>query len=131
MYLQYLTWPPFTSSFCSYIKTLEWILIYSTVPVKFHVITNEASAVYVEKIIEKINMTSNCDFSYDVVHLSSIIDRANKDICPILGTRQEFCEVLMGNMTPLLFPYLFPDLDHAIYVDRSLVFQVSMRCVRS
>ena len=103
---------------------MEWILIYSTVPIRFHVITNEASISYVDKIMEKVNMTSNCDFSYEVVSLSSIIERANKDICPKLGTRPEFCEILMGNMTPLLFPYLFPDMDHAIYIDRSLVFQV-------
>ncbi len=29
----------------------------------------------------------------------------------------------MGKMTPLLFPYLFPKLDHAIYVDRNIKFQ--------
>ena len=55
--------------------------------------------------------------------LSHIIDVTNKDICPKLGTRTEFCEVLMGTMTPLLFPYLFLNLDHVVYVDRALVFQ--------
>merc|ERR1712203_1116737 len=55
--------------------------------------------------------------------LSHIIDVTNKEICPKLGTRTEFCEVLMGTMTPLLFPYLFLNLDHVVYVDRSLVFQ--------
>ena len=104
----------------SYIKTLEWILIYSTVPIKFHIITNEDSVKYVDKIMEKINMTSNCDFTHTIMTLSHIIDVTNKEICPKLGTRTEFCEVLMGTMTPLLFPYLFLNLDHVVYVDRSL-----------
>ena len=26
-------------------------------------------------------------------------------------------------MTPLLFPFLFPELDHAVYIDRNMVFQ--------
>lgn len=106
-----------------YIKTLEWILIYSTVPIKFHIITNEDSVKYVDKIMEKINMTSNCDFTHTIMTLSHIIDVTNNEICPKLGTRTEFCEVLMGTMTPLLFPYLFLNLDHVVYVDRSLVFQ--------
>lgn len=106
-----------------YIKTLEWILIYSTVPIKFHIITNEDSVPYIKQIMEKVNMTSNCDFSHEIMTLSHIIEKTNKDICPSLGTRSEFCEILMGNMTPLLFPYLFVNLDHLVYIDRSLVFQ--------
>lgn len=106
-----------------YLKMLEWILIYSTVPVSFHVITNEDSVPYIKSIMAKINLTSNCDFTYQVMTLSHIIKETNDVICPKLGTRSEFCEILMGNMTPLLFPYLFKDLDHMIYVDRSLVFQ--------
>ena len=38
-----------------YISTLEWILIYSTVPVTFHVITNTDSVEYVQKIFDKVN----------------------------------------------------------------------------
>ena len=89
-------------------------------PIKFHIITNEDSVKYVDKIMEKINMTSNCDFTHTIMTLSHIIDVTNKEICPKLGTRTEFCEVLMGTMTPLLFPYLFLNLDHVVYVDRSL-----------
>lgn len=106
-----------------YIKTLEWILIYSTVPIKFHIITNEDSVPYVEKVLAKVNLTSNCDFTSEIVTLSHIIKETNDVICPKLGTRSEFCEILMGNMTPLLFPYLFKDMDHAIYISRTLVFQ--------
>lgn len=102
---------------------LEWILIYSTVPVSFHVITNEDSVPYINSIMSKINLTSNCDFTSHIMTLSHIIKETNDEICPMLGTRSEFCEILMGNMTPLLFPYLFKDLDHVVYVDRKLVFQ--------
>ena len=91
----------------SYIKTLEWILIYSTVPIKFHIITNEDSVSYVNQILEKVNLTSNCDFTSEIITLSHIIKQTNDVICPMLSTRSEFCEILMGNMTPLLFPYLF------------------------
>ena len=35
----------------------------------------------------------------------------------------DFCDVLMGQMTPLLFPFLMPKLDHVIYVDRNMRFQ--------
>jgi len=102
---------------------LEWILIYSTVPITFHIITNKDSIKYVNTIIEMVNKTSNCDFTTNIVTLADIIDKTTNEICPSMNIREEFCEVIMGNMTPLIFPYLFPDLDHAIYVSRELVFQ--------
>ena len=108
-----------------YIKTLEWILIYSTVPIAFHIITNKDSIKYVNTIVEMVNKTSNCDFTANIVTLADIIDKTTNEICPALHIKEEFCEIIMGNMTPLIFPYLFPDLDHAIYVSRELVFQVS------
>jgi len=106
-----------------YVKMLEWILIYSTVPIRFHIITNEDSVPYVNSVMAKINLTSNCDFTNEILTLSTIIKKSNEEICPMLGTRSEFCEILMGNMTPLLFPYLFKDLDSVVYLDRKLVFQ--------
>ena len=111
--------------FCSYLQALEWILIYSTVPITFHVITNEDSVPYVTKVLDKLNETSESDFQKQILTLSEIISRSNNEICPKLGVRSEFCEVVMGNMTPLLFPWLFPKLDHAIYIDRNIVFQVN------
>jgi len=106
-----------------YVKMLEWMLIYSTVPLRFHIITNEDSIPYVNSVLAKVNLTSNCDFTSEILTLSQIIKKSNEEICPSLGTRPEFCEILMGNMTPLLFPYLFKNLDTVIYVDRKLVFQ--------
>ena len=111
--------------FCSYLQALEWILIYSTVPITFHVITNEDSVPYVTKVLDKLNETSESDFQKQILTLSEIISRSNNEICPKLGVRSEFCEIVMGNMTPLLFPWLFPKLDHAIYIDRNIVFQVN------
>lgn len=110
----------------TYLQTLEWILIYSTVPITFHVITNEDSVPYVTKVLDKLNETAECDFTKQILTLSEIIQRSNKEICPKLGVRSEFCEIVMGNMTPLLFPWLFPDLDHAIYIDRNMVFQADI-----
>ncbi len=104
-----------------YIKTLEWILIYSTVPVTFHIITNKDSITYVNTIIEMVNKTSNCEFRAEIVTLAEIIDKMSQEICPSLNIREEFCEIIMGNMTPLVFPFLFPKLNHAIYVSRELV----------
>ena len=101
-------------------------MIYSTVPITFHVITNEDSVPYVTKVLDKLNETSECDFTKQILTLSEIIQRSNNDICPKLGVRSEFCEIVMGNMTPLLFPWLFPHLDHAIYIDRNMVFQVRL-----
>ena len=37
----------------------------------------------------------------------------------------DFCDILVGKMTPLLFPYIFPEISEAIYIDRNIVFQVS------
>jgi len=68
-----------------------------------------------------VNKTSNCEFSAEIVTLSDIIDKMTQDVCPLLNIKEEFCEIIMGNMTPLVFPFLFPKLDHAIYVSRELV----------
>ena len=94
-------------------------------PITFHVITNEDSVPYVTKVLDKLNATSEADFHKQILTLSEIILRSNNEICPKLGVRSEFCEIVMGNMTPLLFPWLFPKLDHAIYIDRNIMFQVS------
>ena len=94
-------------------------------PITFHVITNEDSVPYVTKVLDKLNATSEADFQKQILTLSEIILRSNNEICPKLGVRSEFCEIVMGNMTPLLFPWLFPKLDHAIYIDRNIMFQVS------
>lgn len=99
-------------------------MIYSTVPITFHIITNKDSVKYVNTIVEMINKTSNCDFSAEIVTLADIIDKTTTEICPSMNIKDEFCEIIMGNMTPLIFPYLFSKLDHAIYISREIVFQV-------
>lgn len=111
----------FVEIFCRYLKTLEWILIYSTVPITFHIITNEGSITYLNTLSDLLNKTSNCDFEIDFVTLESIVEKSTEIICPKLKMQKDFCDVVMGSMTPLIFPYLFPDLDHVIYVNRELV----------
>ena len=106
-----------------YITALEWILIYSTVPITFHVITNTDSVEYIDRIFERVNLTANVEFHTDLLTLADIMDKTANEICPKLIMSEEFCDILMGKMTPLLFPYLFPKLDHVIYVDRKLMFQ--------
>ena len=39
-------------------------------------------------------------------------------LCPELAVSEEFCDLLMGNLTPLLFPFLFPQLPYIIYIDK-------------
>ena len=31
---------------------------------------------------------------------------------------QEYCDLLIGRVTPLLFPWLFPSLSYILYVDK-------------
>ena len=31
---------------------------------------------------------------------------------------QEYCDMLIGRVTPLLFPWLFPSLAYILYVDK-------------
>ena len=58
------------------------------------------------------------DYRFEVLTLASIVDTMSESVCPSLLASDTFCDVLMGKMTPLMFPYLFPKLDHAIFVDR-------------
>ena len=39
-------------------------------------------------------------------------------LCPDLAVSEDFCDLLMGNLTPLLFPFLFPHLPYIIYIDK-------------
>ena len=39
-------------------------------------------------------------------------------LCPGLAVSADYCNLLMGQLTPLLFPFLFPDLPYIIYIDR-------------
>ena len=57
-------------------------------------------------------------YTHSVLTLAEIVDTMSDKVCPELLASDDFCDVLTGKMTPLMFPYLFPDLDHAIYVDR-------------
>ena len=63
-------------------SALEWILIYSTVPITFHIITNTDSISYVERIFTKVNATANCHFNYEVTTLASLMDLTSTSICP-------------------------------------------------
>jgi len=114
-----------------YISTLEWIIIYSHVPVTFHVITNTDSKQFVEKIFTKIDekmkgplegALSLGDYKFEVLTLAEIVDTMSESVCPELLASDNFCDILMGKMTPLMFPYLFPELDHAIFVHRTMIF---------
>ena len=57
-------------------------------------------------------------YTHSVLTLAEIVDTMSDKVCPELLASDDFCDVLTGKMTPLMFPYLFPDLDHAIYVER-------------
>ena len=39
-------------------------------------------------------------------------------LCPELAVSDDFCDLLMGSLTPLLFPFLFPQLPYIIYIDK-------------
>ncbi len=76
-----------------------------------------------EQIFEKIREKGSGDFTSHILTLGDIVDTMAGSVCPKLLASDDFCDILMGKMTPLMFPYLYPDLDHAVYVDRAVVFQ--------
>lgn len=106
----------------AYIKMLEWITIYSTVRIHFHVITNTESAPFIDQIMSKVNLTSNCNFHYSLVSFDDIIDFSQAELCPDLAVSTEYCNLLMGQLTPLIFPFLLPSLPYVIYVDKNIIF---------
>ena len=69
-------------------SALEWILIYSTVPITFHVITNTDSISYVERIFGKVNATANCHFDYEIITLASLMDLTATNICPKMTVKK-------------------------------------------
>jgi len=105
-----------------YITMLEWITIYSSVRIKFHVITNEESKDFVDRIMDKVNQTSNCNYDYDFLYFDHIIEFSHKMICNELATSEDYCDLLIGQLTPLLFPYLFPSLPYIVYIDKHITF---------
>jgi len=105
-----------------YISMLEWITIYSSVRIHFHVITNEESQDYVDQVMEKVNATSNCNYDYEMLYFDQMIDYARENICPDTAQSEEYCDMLIGRVTPLLFPWLFPSLAYILYVDKHIIF---------
>lgn len=105
-----------------YISMLEWITIYSTVKIHFHVITNEESKDYVDQIMEKVNSTSNCIYDYEMLYFDQMIEYTRQNICPETAKSEEYCDLLIGRVTPLLFPWLFPSLSYILYVDKHIIF---------
>jgi len=106
-----------------YVQMLEWMLVYSTLPLTFHILTNQDSVSYVRTVMEKVNGSRSGEFTYNIVQLTNVIDQCTHKICPELKARTDFCEILMGKMTPLLFPWLFPHLDHVLFIDRKMLVQ--------
>ena len=45
-----------------------------------------------------------------VIEFIFCLFQTTTEICPSLNIKEEFCEIIMGNMTPLIFPYLFPGI---------------------
>ena len=77
-----------------------------------------AEVIYVDVPNKGAYNTTLGDYRFEVLTLASIVDTMSESVCPSLLASDTFCDVLMGKMTPLMFPYLFPELDHAIFVDR-------------
>jgi len=105
-----------------YISMLEWITIYSSVRIHFHVITNEESKDFVDQIMEKVNYTSNCNYDYEMLYFDHLIDFTRQNLCPDLSKSEEYCDLLIGRVTPLLFPWLFPSLTYILYIDKHIIF---------
>lgn len=109
-----------------YLKTVENLLTYSTAPLNFQIITNEPSRSYINVIMDKAKENTKFEnFKYSVMTLDFIMDKCITEICPkiVKTTAEEYCDVVMGTMTPLLFPYLMPDLEHIIYIEKTVIFQ--------
>jgi len=105
-----------------YINMLEWITIYSSVNINFHVITNDESKPFIDKILDKVNLTSNCNFKMTFVSLNSLVEEAHGQLCPQLKASEEYCDLLIAKMTPLLFPFYFRSLPYMIYIDKHMTF---------
>ena len=91
-----------------------------------------------------MNATSNCNYDYEMLYFDQMIDYARENICPDTAQSevsktnqalynivkhcqallacliywQEYCDMLIGRVTPLLFPWLFPSLAYILYVDK-------------
>ena len=92
----------------------------------------------------QVNATSNCNYDYEMLYFDQMIDYARENICPdtaqsevsktnkqnilqycqtlsniaCMSNWQEYCDMLIGRVTPLLFPWLFPSLAYILYVDK-------------
>merc|ERR1711879_1112582 len=96
--------------------------IYCTVKIHFHVITNEESKDFVDQIMEKMGSTSNCNYDYEMLYFDQMIEYTRQNICPETAKSEEYCDLLIGRVTPLLFPWLFPSLSYILYVDKHIIF---------
>ena len=84
----------------------------------------------------QVNYTSNCNYDYEMLYFDHLIDFTRQNLCPDLSKSevsyqqnlditenfyvifQEYCDLLIGRVTPLLFPWLFPSLTYILYIDK-------------
>lgn len=69
-----------------------------------------------------MNTSSNCHFDYEMLYFDEMIDFTRDHLCPDVAKSEEYCNLLIGRVTPLLFPWLFPSLTYILYVDKHIVF---------
>ena len=49
-----------------------------------------------------MNFTSNCNYDYDFLYFDHIIDLTHLSLCSELAQTEEYCDLLIGKLTPLL-----------------------------
>ncbi|XP_040567139.1 uncharacterized protein [Lepeophtheirus salmonis] len=119
--MPYLDTNPIMSA--EYLKSIEKIVEHSTVPLKFNILTNDKSEKFVNTIMSRIREKSTIRIEHQILTLNEFYSKSKNTICPRLTDSKEFCELLITHLTPLLFPYVFKDIEKAIYLEHGLAFQ--------
>ena len=54
--------------------TVTWIVVYSTSPVHFHVVSDKSSEWAIAKIFERAGRQANCNFNYTVHYVEDMLN---------------------------------------------------------
>ena len=108
--------------------TITWILIYSSAPVHFHILSDTGSTDVIDTIMTRSERQANCRFTYSVETIDSVYDQ----LVEILEANVPHLKLDMvkehvsTQMLPLILQWHYPHLNRLIFVSNHIKFRADI-----
>ena len=97
--------------------------MYSGAELRFHIVSDDKTRPIISDIMNRINQTSNCIFTYKYYNMFKFQKYINNILLHKLKIEEDN---LMEYLSPLVLPFLLKNTNYIIYMKTSMVFQANI-----